>query len=190
MIWLIAGLVAFLGLHSLRRLAPQWREARIAAMGRNAWRGIYSLFSIAGFLLLIWGYSKARIEPLVMVWLPPREMAHVTAVLVTVAFILLVAAFVPRNHFKARIGHPMMLAVALWAFAHLLANGSLHDMVLFGSFLTWSAWLFLVAYRSEPPNRQGATWWGTVLSLVIGVGAAGLFAHVLHARWIGVPLFG
>ena len=188
MTWLILGLVAFLGVHSVRRLAPGWREARIAAIGRNAWRGIYSLFSIAGFLFLIWGYGQARNEPLVMEWLPPRELAHVTGFLVLVAFILLAAAFVPRNHIKASIGHPMMLAVALWAFGHLMANGSLHDMVLFGSFLVWALFVFFAAYRYEPPTRTGATWFGTLLSIAIGVAATGLFAHVLHARWIGVPL--
>jgi len=188
MTWLILGLLAFLVPHTLRRLAPRWREARIAAIGANAWKGIYSLFSIAGFLFLIWGYGQARNEPLVMEWLPPRGLAHVTASLVLVAFILLAAAFVPRNHIKARIGHPMMLAVALWAFGHLLINGSRHDIVLFGAFLVWALFLFQAAFRSEPPTRTGATWVGTLLSIAIGVAATGLFAHVLHARWIGVPL--
>lgn len=188
MIWLIAGLLAFLSLHSVRRLAPRWRAARITAMGEGAWKGTYSLLSIAGFVLLIWGYSQARNEPLVMLSLPTAGMKHAAALLVTLAFVLLAAAFVPRNHFKARLGHPMMLAVALWAFAHLLANGSLHDVVLFGSFLFWAVLVFRAAYRSEPPTRTGATWTGTVASVVIGVAAAGLFAHFLHARWIGVPL--
>lgn len=157
-------------------------------MGANAWKGIYSLFSIAGFLFLIWGYGQARNEPLVMLYVPEPMWKHIAAHLVGVAFILLAAAFVPRNHIKAWIGHPMMLAVAIWASAHLMANGSLHDVVLFGAFLAWSLFLFFSAYRSEPPTRTGATWIGTFVSLAIGVGAAALFAHYLHARWIGVPL--
>jgi uncharacterized membrane protein len=188
MIWLILGLLAFLGLHSVRRLAPGWRAARIAAIGGNAWKGLYSLVSIAGFVLLVWGYGQARSEPLAMVWLPPAGMEHATALLVTAAFVLLAAAYVPRNHFKSGLGHPMMLAVAVWAFAHLLVNGSLHDMVLFGAFLLWALFVFQAAFRSEPPTRSGASWLGTFLSVVIGIAAAGLFAHFLHARWIGVPL--
>jgi uncharacterized membrane protein len=188
MTWLILGLLAFLGLHSVRRLAPGWRTARMAAMGEGAWKGIYSLLSIAGFVLLIWGYGMARNEPLVMLWLPTDGMKHAAALLVTVAFVLLAAAFVPRNHFKARLGHPMTLAVALWAFAHLLANGSLHDAVLFGAFLLWAVFVFAIAIRSEPPPRTGASWLGTFASVVIGVAAAAVFAHYLHARWIGVPL--
>jgi uncharacterized membrane protein len=188
MTWLILGLLAFLGLHSLRRLAPRWRSARIAAMGEGAWKGVYGLLSIAAFVLLIWGYGQARNEPLVMLSLPTAGMKHAAALLVTVAFVLLAAAYVPRNHFKARLGHPMTLAVALWAFAHLLANGSLHDVVLFGAYLLWTVLVFGAAYRSEPPTRSGATWVGTLLSVVIGIAAAALFAHFLHARWIGVPL--
>lgn len=188
MTWLILGLLAFLGLHSLRRLAPRWRAARIAAIGEGAWKGIYSLLSIAAFVLLIWGYSQARNGPLVMLWLPAAGLKHAAALLVLVAFVLLAAAYVPHNYFKARLGHPMLLAVALWALAHLLANGSRHDAVLFGAFLLWALFVFRAAFRSEPPTRSGATWIGTLSSVVIGVVAAGLFAHFLHARWIGVPL--
>jgi uncharacterized membrane protein len=172
----------------VRRLAPRWREARIAAMGAGAWKGVYSVLSIASFVLLIWGYGQARQEPLVMLWSPPPGMVHATALGVTLAFVLLVAAYVPRNHFKASLGHPMTLAVAVWAAAHLLANGSRHDIVLFGSFLLWSVFVYVNAVRSEPPTHRGASWLGTFLSVVIGIAAAGLFAHFLHGRWIGVPL--
>jgi uncharacterized membrane protein len=157
-------------------------------MGEGAWKGIYSLLSIAGFVLLIWGYGQARNEPQVFLWVPAVGLKHAAAALVLLAFVLLAAAYVPRNHFKARLGHPMLLAIALWALAHLLANGSRHDAVLFGAFLLWALLVFRSAIRSEPPTRRGATWAGTLSSVAIGIVATGVFAHFLHARWIGVPL--
>ena len=189
MVWLIAGLVLFLGLHSIRRLAPQWREARIVAMGAGGWKGLYSVLSIAGFVLLIWGYGKARFEPLVMLWIPPPGMRHAAFGLTLLAFLSLAAAFVPRTHIRARFGHPMVLAIILWSIAHLLANGSRHDVLLFGSFLVWSTLLFHASYRSEPPKRSGGTWSGTLLALLVGAAAWAGFAYYLHERWIGVTPF-
>jgi uncharacterized membrane protein len=189
MIWLILGLVVFLGVHSLRLLAPDWREARVAAMGKGAWMGVFSAVSIAGFVLIVWGYGQARLDP-VLVWVPPLSLRHASALLTLPAFILLAATYVPRNHLKARLGHPMLLGTKLWALAHLLVNGWLHGMVLFASFLIWAILSFRAARKREPASRAGGTLLGTTLAVVIGTAAWAGFAFYLHEAWIGVAPFG
>jgi len=187
--WLILGLAVFLGAHSLRLLAPGWREARIAAMGKGAWMGVVALVSIAGFVLIIWGYGQAKLDP-VLVWVPPLSLRHASALFTLPAFILLVAAYVPRNHLKARLGHPMLLGTKLWALAHLLVNGWLHGIILFASFLAWAIVSFRSARKREPASRTGGTLVGTVLAVVIGTAAWAGFAFYLHKAWIGVAPFG
>jgi uncharacterized membrane protein len=188
---LILGLVIFLGLHSVRIFADDWRTAMRAKLGENAWKGLYSVVSLAGFGLIVWGYSIARQQP-VVVWSPPKAMAHVAAPLMVIAFILLAAAYVPRNSIKAKIHHPMTLAVKTWALAHLLANGTLHDIILFGSFLLWSVLLFRAARRRD--RAAGTTYpagtaIGTTITVVVGFAVSVLFAHWLHLLLIGVSPF-
>lgn len=190
MIWLVLGLLMFLGVHSTRMLAPHWRDARIAAIGERKWKGIYSLVSIVGFVLLIWGYGQAKAGAPIVLWMPPTGLRHAAALLTLPAFVLVVAAYVPRNHFKAWLGHPMVLGVALWAAAHLLVNGWLHGVILFGSFLLWAVLDYLAARRREPAGHRGGTLAGTALSLLIGFAAWAGFAFYLHMRWIGVAPFG
>lgn len=189
MIWLILGLLVFLGVHSIRALAPAWREARIESMGERTWKLVFSVVSIAGFVLLLWGYGQARSEGSPLLWSPPLGLRHLASLLTLPAFVLLVAAYVPRNHFKARLGHPMTLAVKLWALAHLLVNGALHDVLLFGGFLLWAVLVFRAARRRAPAPGSGGSALGTTLSLVIGLAAWAAFAFYLHVRWIGVPPF-
>lgn len=189
MIWLVLGLVVFLGVHSLRLIAPGWREARIAAMGKGAWMGVFTLVSIVGFVLLVWGYRQAGLER-VLVWMPPLGLRHASSLLTLPAFILLVATYVPRNHLKAKLGHPMLLGTKLWALAHLLVNGWLHGIILFASFLVWAIFSFRAARKREPASRVGGTWLGTVLAVVIGTAAWAGFAFYLHRAWIGVAPFG
>jgi uncharacterized membrane protein len=186
---LLIGLAVFIGAHSLRILAPGWREARISAWGVNAWKGVASVLSIVGFVLIIYGYGQARQAP-VLVWLPPVGLRHAAALLTLPAFILLVAAYVPRNGFRTRLGHPMVLAVKLWALAHLLVNGWLHAIVLFGSLLAWAILSFRAARRREPASRAPASVANTLLTVAIGAAAWAGFAFYLHARWIGVAPFG
>lgn len=190
MIWLVAGLVVFLGVHLVRALAPGWRDARVAAMGAGAWKGVYSLVSIAGFVLLVWGYQQAKADAPVLVWAPPVGLRHAVSLLTLPAFVLLVATYVPRNHFKSRLGHPMLLAVKLWAVAHLLVNGWLHGIVLFGAFLAWAIVAFRAARRREPASRAGSSALATVMTLVVGAGLWAAFVFHLHERLIGVAPFG
>jgi uncharacterized membrane protein len=121
---LLLGLVIFLGTHSVRIVADDWRAAQRARLGAQTWKLVYTLLSLLGFALIIWGFGLARRAP-VLLWSPPAAMRHVAALLTLLAFILLAATYVPRNGIKARLHHPMVLGVTTWAFAHLLANGSL-----------------------------------------------------------------
>jgi uncharacterized membrane protein len=131
-LWL--GLAVFLGVHSIRLVADGWRSRCIERFGKASWKGLYGAVSLLGFVLIVWGYSMARQQP-VQLWSPPSGMRHLAALLTWVAFVLLAAAYIPRNHFKARLHHPMLLATKAWSVAHLLANGTLAGAWLFGSFL-------------------------------------------------------
>jgi uncharacterized membrane protein len=191
MLVMIAGLIVFLGLHSLRIFADGWRTAQIARMGRLPWRGVYSLVSLAGFVLIVWGFGMARLEP-VLVWSPPIFMRHVAALLVLIAFILVTAAYVPGNGIKARVGHPMLAGVKIWALAHLLANGTLNDIVLFASFLVWAIVLFAVSRRRDRAAGIRYPLLGagrTALTVAIGTIAWLLFAMIGHRLLIGVSPF-
>ena len=189
---MILGLVLFLGVHSVRIVADGWRGRVIARLGAGPWKGLYSLASIAGFALLCWGFAAAREQPM-QLWSPPPGMRHLAAPLTLLAFVLLAAAYVPGNRIKARLHHPMLLGVKCWAVAHLLANGTLAHVLLFGSFLAWAVLDFAVSRRRDralgtlyPPGSWGAT------AITVGVGAAAWygFAFWLHGLWIGVRPFG
>lgn len=189
---LIAGLVIFLGAHSTRIFAEAWRADRIARIGLNRWKGLYSLVSLAGFALIVWGYAMTREHPL-PVWDPPAWTRPVAAVLTVFAFILVTAAYVPANRIKAALGHPMILGVKVWAFAHLISNGRLGDVVLFAAFLIWAVLDFRAARQRD---RASATRYpaGTVArdlaTIVIGLVASWVFAQYLHAWLIGVRPMG
>ncbi|CAJ0821839.1 NnrU family protein [Ralstonia flaminis] len=189
---LILGLLIFLGVHSVRIVAEAWRKARIAQMGEKGWKGAYSIASIVGLALVIWGYGIARHEPHAL-WTRPVWVPHLAGLLTLAAFILFAAAYVPGNHFKAWVRHPMALSVTLWALAHLLANGTLHAVVLFGAFLVWGLVDFAAARRRD--RVEGVVYPGGSLSrdvipVVMGAVAWGVFAFYLHARWIGVSPMG
>lgn len=189
---LIAGLLIFLGLHSIRIVADGWRSARIAALGEKPWKGLYTLGSLIGFGLIIWGFSLARQEPVVL-YSPPLWTRHLAALLVLVAFWLITAAYVPRNHFKAALGHPMVVGVKLWAFAHLLANGTLADVLLFGGFLVWAIVLFRNARirdRAAGVKPVSPQLGASILTVVIGTLAWAAFAFWLHQTLFQVRPFG
>lgn len=189
---LLLGLVLFLGVHSTRIVAEGPRQRWIASHGDKPFKAIYTVLSLAGFALLVWGYGLARQDPVVL-WTPPRAMNHVAALLMAFSFVLLVAAYVPRNAIKAKLHHPMILGVKVWALAHLLANGMLADVVLFGAFLVWAVLDFRAArQRDRAGNVQYApgTAKGTTIAVVVGLVAYGVFAMWLHGLLIGVRPFG
>ncbi|HWL72394.1 MAG TPA: NnrU family protein, partial [Burkholderiaceae bacterium] len=145
---LIAGLIVFLGVHSVRILADDWRTAQIARIGPTVWKGGYALISLIGLVLIVYGYGLARQTPIVL-YTVPAWTRHVAALLTLVAFVLIAAAYVPKTRIKAKIKHPMVAGVKVWAFAHLLANGSLADVILFGSFLAWAILNYSAAMRRD-----------------------------------------
>jgi uncharacterized membrane protein len=188
---LILGLALFLGAHSVRILASGWRDAQIARLGEQRWKGAYSLLSALGLGLIVWGYGMARADPVVL-WMPPPWTRHLAALLTLPVFVLLVAAYLPGSHIKARIGHPMVAGVKLWALAHLLANGNLGDVVLFGAFLAWAIADFISARRRD--RRAGQTypvccWTRDATVAAIGLLAWALFALYGHVWLIGVRPF-
>ncbi len=189
---LIAGLVLFLGVHSVRIVAEPWRARQLAAWGEGRWKGLYSLVSLIGLVLIVWGYGQARTTP-VDLWQPPVFTRHLASLLTLPAFVLLAAAYVPGSRLKARLGHPMVLGVKLWALAHLLANGRWADVLLFGGFLLWAVADFRAARRrdrAEGVTRAPGRASRDVLVVIVGVIAWAVFAAVLHGPLIGVKPFG
>lgn len=192
MIYLVLGLALFLGVHSSRMWAGDWRERTVQRLGAGPWKGLYSVVSLAGLALLIWGYGQARQMP-VQLWNPPVGMRHLAALLTLMAFVFLAAAYVPGNQIKARLHHPMVLGVKTWALAHVLANGTLSGLVLFGSFLAWAVALFIASRRRDreagvvyAPGRAGRT----VLTVLVGALAWAAFAMWLHGLLIGIRPLG
>jgi uncharacterized membrane protein len=188
---LLLGLIIFLATHSLRIFADDWRTKQIERLGEKRWKGVFALASAVGFVLLVWGFSLARVAPIVL-YAPPPWLKAATIVLMVPAFLLLTAAYVPGNSLKAALGHPMLLSVKVWAFAHLLATGSAADVLLFGGFLAWAVTDYAIARRRD--RRRGVrhprgTARGNAIVLVVGLLAWWVFAHLLHRLLIGVSPF-
>ena len=192
MVMLVLGLVLFLGAHSVRIFAEEWRSRMVARIGAQAWKGAFSLVSLLGFALLVWGFGQARQQP-VQIWAPPIALRHLASLLTLLAFVLLAAAYVPGNGIKARLHHPMVLAVKVWALAHVLANGNLAHLVLFGSFLVWAILDFSASRRRDVATGAryaSGTAGATGITVAVGVGAWIGFALWLHGLLIGVRPFG
>lgn len=202
MTWLLLGLVLFLGAHSTRIFADGWRTKTLEAWGEKPFKGVLALVSLLGFYGLVVGYAQVRMEP-VVIWQPPIATRHISVLLMLFASILLVAAYIPANHFKVRLGHPMVLSVKVWALAHLLANGNLADLLLFGAFLAWSVMNFksarardrakaesqsLVLDESAQPALPKTS--ATLMAVVVGAGLWALITFVLHAKVVGVSPMG
>ena len=192
MLQLIIGLTLFLGIHALQSLAPRWRQNWIQHRGALVYKGVYAAVSLLGLYLLVQGYALARLEPMVL-WTPPRGMQHATILLMWVAMVLLVATYVPGNQIKAKLRHPMTLSVKVWALGHLLSNGNLADVILFGGFLVWSVLVFRAARQrdrmslhSGPEGKLA----GTLLAVVLGTGIwAAFLMGGLHLWLVGVMPF-
>ncbi|MFG1495452.1 NnrU family protein [Saccharospirillum sp. HFRX-1] len=189
---LILGLVLFLGAHSVRIFIPGVRTALLEKLGEMTWKGLFSVVSLVGLALIVWGYGQARMAP-VWLWVSPIWTYHLAALLMLLAFVLLAAAYIPGNRIKAKMGHPMLLATKVWALAHLLANGTLADLLLFGSFLVWAIADFAVSRRRD--RAEGVTYPALGVSrdlavLVVGLVGYGVFAFWLHGLLIGVNPLG
>jgi uncharacterized membrane protein len=189
---LVAGLFIFFAVHSVRIFAEGWRAERIRRMGPGAWKGVYSVVSIVGFVLIVWGYGLARQDSVVL-WSPPAWTYHATSILTLPAFILLAAAYIPGTRMKAVLGHPMLVGTKIWAFAHLISNGRLADVLLFGSFLVWAVLAFKAARTRD--RSSGTTYPARGVSrdlIAVTVGAVlwVAFGLYLHGPLIGTRPFG
>jgi uncharacterized membrane protein len=186
---LIAGLVVMLGSH----IFVTFREARagvISRLGLSGYRVAFSLVSLAGLVLIVWGYALYRADEWVQLWTPPAAMRHVTVGLMLISVVLVVAAFIP-SHIKKWAKHPMLAGIKVWAFAHLLSNGDLGSILLFGSFLAWAVYARIAAKRRGDlgPQTAPAGWAGDILVVVIGVVVYLLLGFYFHPYVIGVPVF-
>jgi len=186
---LVVGLILFLGIHSVSIVAPAWRDRQVERRGEKLWKGIYSLVSLAALILLIHGYGVARQAPLVL-YAPPPALRHVALLLMLPVFPLLFAAYLPGRLQRAA-RHPMLLAVILWASAHLLANGTLADVLLFGGFLVWAVADWISVQRRAMPRRVPGAQPSTLNDIAALVGGLVVYAGLLfwgHVWVTGVPL--
>lgn len=192
MVYLIAGLLIFLGVHSVRIFADGWRTRTLQHLGPTAYKGLYSILALLGFGLIVYGFAVAREAP-VMLWMPPVGMRHAVSLFTVIAFVLLAAAYVPRNSIKARVHHPMVLGVKAWALGHLLSNGSAAHVLLFGAFLAWGVLNFIAARRRDRATGMQYAAGNvsmTVLTVAVGIVLWAAFAFKLHGLLIGIRPFG
>ena len=187
MIIFIIGIIVFLGSHSVRIFADPWRTRMIHQLGEKKWKGLYALFSLIGFILLIIGYSQAK-QNTIIIWQPPIFMTHLAVLLNLFTFILLASSAPNNNAIRLKLKHPMILGVKVWALAHLLANGSLIDLILFGSFLIWAVLDFRSARNR--PNSSNETpvisLKATLIAIFFGIAVWLAFIFGLHQWLIGV----
>ncbi|KXU93339.1 NnrU family protein [Caballeronia megalochromosomata] len=187
MLIFIVGLLVFFSVHSISIVAPRWRDAQVSRLGDNGWKGLYSLVSIASFAAMLYGYGIVRHAPDVL-YAPPAALRHLALLLMVPVFPLLIAAYFP-GRIKRLARHPMLLAVILWALSHLITNGTLGDVLLFGAFLVWSvADLISVSRRAHVRPVPGAPA-SAINDVIVAVAGLGLYAFMLlwgHAHLIGV----
>jgi uncharacterized membrane protein len=183
---LVIGLIVFLGIHSVSIFAEDFRNRTAERLGPGPWRVVYSVLSIVGFVLVVWGYGRARQHPVVL-YSPPFWTHYITAVLMLPVFPLFFAPYLP-GRIKATLKHPMLVAVKLWAVAHLISNGMLADVVLFGAFLAWAV-ADRISYKrrvQRPLHGAPPAARNDVIAVVVGLAIYALFLLWLHQKWIGV----
>jgi uncharacterized membrane protein len=188
MLVLILGLIVLLGTHAVRMLAPGFRDAQLAANPRR-WKIGYSVVSALGLVLVIVGWVIYRpLAPEVID--VPAWGRHLTQLLVLAAFILVLASFLPAGRIKATLRHPLMIGVALWAFGHLLANGDLASLILFGAILLFMLVDLVAVFGRKAPAPAFEAVQHDIVAVVGGLLAYALFAFVLHEMLFGVSPFG
>lgn len=184
---LIVGVAIFLGVHSLSIVNRDFRNDMVAKLGLLPWKALYSLVSLLGFYLLIKGYAAARVDPIVL-YQPPTWTRHLTMLLMLPVFPILLSAHLP-GRIKSTLKHPMLVATKLWAVAHLVANGGLHDVVLFGAILAWAvADRISVKRRGDAPPAATGKRINDLVAIGAGLGVYVLFVVWAHGAWIGMPL--
>jgi len=188
---MILGLVLFLGAHTLTT-AREWRASLIAATGESGYKIGYALISLAGLALVVWGFAQYRATALIPIWSPPRALKHLNIALMLPAVILVVAAYLRGRIYKA-VKHPMLAGVKLWAFGHLLANGDLGGIILFGSFLAWAVYDRISLKRRADPGGPPIPVGGIsndLIAIVVGIIVYLALAFAFHPVVIGIPVMG
>jgi uncharacterized membrane protein len=190
---LVLGLVIFLGLHSTRIFAETARRNAIARLGDGRWKGIYSLLSAVGFILIVWGFARARFSA-AQLWTPPPGARHATILLMLASMLLLAGYVVKRSHIAVLVHHPMIWSVAVFGAAHLIANGSAADLALFGAFLVWALADLVSSYARDRRNAvvyPEPDWSATIAAIALGVALWAAIVLWLHALLFGVsPIAG
>lgn len=187
---LIIGLIVFLGAHIFVTFRRH-RERAIERLGKAGYRAVFAVVSLAGLALVIWGYAQYRVRDWVQIWSPPQFLRHVTIGLMLLAVIFATAAFIP-SHIKTRLKHPLLAAVKTWAFAHLMSNGDLGSILLFGSFLAWAIFARIAAKRRGDIGATAAPpgWVNDAIVVALGIVIYLALGFVFHPVVIGVPVFG
>ena len=188
---MILGLVLFLGAHTLPA-QRKWRRRAIAALGEGGYKIAYALVSLLGIALIVWGFGHYRATGWIDIWNPPKALKHITVALMLPAVILVVAAYI-RGHIYTALKHPMLAGVKLWAAAHLLANGDLGSIILFGSFLGWAVFdRISLKHRSDAgaPAIPVGGWGNDLIAVAVGILAYLALAFAFHPVVIGVPVMG
>ena len=186
MTYLIFGLILFIGIHSISIVSPGGRDALVARLGDGPWKVVYSLLSLAGFVLIIWGYGDARPTSAVL-YTPPAWLRHLALLLLLPVFPLFVSTYLP-GRIRSAAKHPTLLATKLWATGHLLANGSLADVLLFGGFLAWAV-ADRISFKSRTQRPMPAappSGYNDIIAVVIGLAVYVVFVMGLHAWLFGV----
>lgn len=185
---LIIGLLLFLGMHSISIFARDFRNKQ-AAKNKLAWKATYSIISLIGFFLIVQGYAQARLEP-TLLYVTPSWLGHVSALLMMPVFILFIAPYFPGK-ISTVTKHPQLIAVKLWAVSHLLVNGMLADVILFGAFLIWAVAdrIAMKTRSAQPAHALPRAMMNDVIIVVLGLGFYGVFAMYLHQRLIGISPF-
>ena len=187
---LILGLVVFLATHVFVTFRDK-RASLIDRLGRNGYRALFSVVAIVGLVFIVWGYADYRAHEWIQVWSPPAFMRHITVGLMLLSVIFVTAAFIPSNIKKA-LKHPMLAGVKTWAFAHLLSNGDLGSILLFGTFLAWGVFARIAAKRRGDVGTATATagWGNDVIVVLLGIVIYLALGFAFHPIVIGVPVFG
>jgi uncharacterized membrane protein len=188
---LVAGLLIFLAVHSVSIFNEPWRDSMVAKLGERRWKSVYSLVAIIGFVLIVWGYSLARVDPVIL-YSPPTWLRHVSMLILGPVFPLLLASYLP-GRIQEMTKHPMLFGIKLWALAHLLANGMLAAVLLFGRFLVWAVIDRISMKRrtqrlipGAPPSKVNDS-----MAVLLGLVFYAAFVLWLHTWLIGVsPIAG
>lgn len=182
----ILGLIIFFEAHFFTALCRPQRAALVAKLGEMPFKGLYAIVSLSGFALIILGWRQADAS---LLYAPPYFLRHIAFALMPISIILLVAAYAPPGRIAPVVKHPMLAGVKVWAFAHLLANGEMRSVILFGSFLAFAVIdRIAVKKRDEAVPARGPVR-NDIIVIVIGIVAYGVIAHYLHRYIAGVPLY-